>query len=111
MGKVKTDNCFCLSGDICNLFLQKCLLISPLRFIWLLSKVLKSIGYQGDKKGKFQKTMLKIVFSETVKWVKRILFIHAYDIILYINCVVLFLSGKNYDCYATSFIVVVIPGQ
>ena len=29
---------FCLLGDIWNLFLQKCLLSSPLRFICLLSK-------------------------------------------------------------------------
>ena len=29
---------FCLNGDIWNLFLQKCLLSGPLRFIWLLSK-------------------------------------------------------------------------
>ena len=53
MGKVKIDNFFCLIGDIWYLFLQKCLLSSPLRFIWLLSKSLKLIGFQGDKKGKF----------------------------------------------------------
>ena len=53
IGKVKIDNFLCLNGDIWNLFLQKCLLSSPLRFIWLLSKSLNLIGYKGDKKGKF----------------------------------------------------------
>ena len=51
MVKVKTDNFFCLNGDIWNLFLQICLLSSPLSFIWLLSKQLNLIGWQGDKKG------------------------------------------------------------
>ena len=53
IGKVKIDNLFCLIGDTWNLFLQKCLLSSPLGFIWLLSKSLNLIGFQGDKKGKF----------------------------------------------------------
>ena len=53
MGKVEIDNVFCLNGDIWNLFLQKCLLSSPLRFIRLLSKSLNLIGCQGDKKRKF----------------------------------------------------------
>ena len=35
------------------LFLQKCLLSSPLRFMRRLSKLLNSIGCQGDKKGYF----------------------------------------------------------
>ena len=33
VGKVEIDNFFCLNGDIWNVFLQKCLLSSPLRFI------------------------------------------------------------------------------
>ena len=53
MEKVKIDNFFCLNGCIWNLFLQKCLLSSPLHFIWFLSKLLNLIGCQGDKKGKF----------------------------------------------------------
>ena len=53
MVKVKIDYFFCLNGDIWNLILQKCLLSSPLCFIWLLSKLVNLIGYQGDKKGKF----------------------------------------------------------
>ena len=53
MVKVKIDNFFCLNRDIWNLFLQKCLW-RPLSFIWLLFKSLNLIGYQGDKKGKFQ---------------------------------------------------------
>ena len=58
MGKVEIDSFYCLNGDIClkgyiwNLFLQKCLLSSPLCFIWFLSKSLNLIGCQGDKKGK-----------------------------------------------------------
>ena len=33
MEKEEIDNFFCLIGDIWNIFLQKCLLSSPLRFI------------------------------------------------------------------------------
>ena len=53
MGKVKFDDFSGLNGDIWNLFLQKCLLSSPLRFICLLSKLLTKFGCQGNKKGKF----------------------------------------------------------
>ena len=53
MGKVKNNNFLCLDGDIWNLFLHQCLLSSPLRFIWLLSKSLNLIGCQGNKKGNF----------------------------------------------------------
>ena len=53
MGKVNIEIFFCLNGDIWNLFLQKFLFSSPLLFMWLLSKSLNFIGYQGDKKGKF----------------------------------------------------------
>ena len=59
MGKVEIDDFSCLNGDIWNLFLQKCLLSSPLRFICLLSKLLNLFGCQGNKKGKFKKEMLK----------------------------------------------------
>ena len=38
MGKEEIDNCFCLIGDI-RIFLQKCLLSSPLRFIRLFVKI------------------------------------------------------------------------
>ena len=61
------------------------LLSIALRFIWLLSKSL------GNKKGKEK----NIYFSETIRWMKLILFMLAYDITLYIN-VFLFRSGKNY---------------
>ena len=53
MGKVEIDNFFCLIGDILNVFLQKCLLSSPLRFIGLLSKSVNLIGCRGGKKGRF----------------------------------------------------------
>ena len=53
LGKVKIGIFSCLNGDIWNLFLQKCLLSSPLRFICLLSKLLNLFGCQGNKKGKF----------------------------------------------------------
>ena len=59
IGKVKIDNFFCLNGDIWNLFLQKCLLSSPVRFIWLLSKSLNFIGCQGDKRVNFRKNVKK----------------------------------------------------
>ena len=47
----------CLNGYFWNLFLQKCLLSSPLHFIWLLSISLNLIGCQGDKKGKIRKNV------------------------------------------------------
>ena len=53
MGKVKIYIFFCLNGYIWNLFLQKCLLCSPLSFVWFLSKSPNLIGCQGDKNGKF----------------------------------------------------------
>ena len=33
MGKEEIDNFFCLIGDICGVFFQKCWLCSPLGFI------------------------------------------------------------------------------
>ena len=50
MGKEEIDNFFCHIGDIW-IFLQKCLLSSPLRFIRLLSKSVNLIGCRGGKKG------------------------------------------------------------
>ena len=47
LGKVKIND-FSVSKGIFGFFLQKCLLRSHLLFIWLLSKSLNSIGYQGD---------------------------------------------------------------
>ena len=44
---------FSLNEDIWILFLQKCLLISPLHFIRLLIKSMNLIGCQGHKKGLF----------------------------------------------------------
>ena len=52
MGKEDIDNFFCLIGDIW-IFLQKCLLSSPLRFIRLLSKLVNLIGFRRGKKGQF----------------------------------------------------------
>ena len=52
MGKEEIDNFFCLNGDIW-IFLQKCLLNSPLHFIQLLSKSVNLIGCRGGKKGQF----------------------------------------------------------
>ena len=59
MVKVNNDNFSCCNGDIWNLFLQKCLLSGPLRFICNLSKLLNLFGCQGNTKGKFEKKMLK----------------------------------------------------
>ena len=52
MGKEEIDYFFCLIGDIW-IFLQKCSLSSPLRFIRLLSKSVNLIGWPGGKKGQF----------------------------------------------------------
>ena len=52
MGKEEIDNVFCLIGDIW-IFLQKCLLSSPLRFIRLFSKSVNLIGCRRGKKGQF----------------------------------------------------------
>ena len=52
MGKEETDNFFFLIGDIW-IFLQKCLLSSPLHIIRLLSKSVNLNGWRRDKKGKF----------------------------------------------------------
>ena len=100
MGKVKIDNFFCLHRYIWNLFLQKFLLSSPLRFIWLLSKSLNLIGCQ--KRVHFRQEGLNIFFSKTIRWMKLLLFINAYGIILYINCV-LFRSVKNPCCNGNCF--------
>ena len=89
MGKVGIDNFSFLNGDLRIFFLQKCLLSSPLRFTCLLSKLLHSIGCQGDIKGKFSK---KKIFPETIRYIKLILCIHVHDISLYINCD--FYSGR-----------------
>ena len=35
---------------------------------------------------------------------KLIIFLHAYDIFLYMNCFFVFLSGKNYGCYGMHFV-------
>ena len=50
IGKEEIDNFFCLNGDIWNLFLQKCLLSSPLFSYGFGPKSLNLIGYQGNKK-------------------------------------------------------------
>ena len=52
MGKEEIDNFFCLIWDIW-IFLQKCLLSSPLRFMRLLSKSVNLIGCRRGKKGQF----------------------------------------------------------
>ena len=52
MGKGDIDNFFSLIGDIW-IFLKKCLLSSPLRFIRLLSKSVNLIGCRRGKKGPF----------------------------------------------------------
>ena len=53
MGKEEIQDFFCLIGDSWNLFLQKCLLSSPLSFVRLLSKSVNLIGCRGGKKGQF----------------------------------------------------------
>ena len=92
MGKEEIDNFFCLIGDIWKMFLQKCLLSSPLRFIRLLSKSVNLIGFLGGRKGQFSSKCLKIFFSETIRGMKLKLGIHAKVISLYKSCV-FFLVG------------------
>ena len=50
---------FCLIGDILKFFLQKCLLSSPLRFIWLLSKSVNFYWLSGRQKGPIFVKMFK----------------------------------------------------
>ena len=58
MGKEEIDIFFCLIGDIL-IFLQKCLLSSPLCFIRLLSKSMNLIGCRRGKKGSIFVKMFK----------------------------------------------------
>ena len=51
-------------------FLQKCFLISPLRFIWILSKSLNLIDCHSNIKDKFSKHYSKINSSEAVRGIK-----------------------------------------
>ena len=60
-----------------GLFLQICLLSSPLRFIRLSSKSVNLIGCPGCKKVNFRKKCLKISFSETIRGMKPKLGIHT----------------------------------
>ena len=53
MGKIGNCTIFSVSLGIFGIFLQKCLLSSPLRFIRLLSKSVNLIGCWGCKKGQF----------------------------------------------------------
>ena len=46
------NNLLCLNGYFWNLILQKCLLSSPLHFIWLLYISLSLICCQGDNMDK-----------------------------------------------------------
>ena len=66
MGKVKIDHFFYLFRDIWKLFLQKCLLSSPLRFICLWSKSLNLIGCQSDEKVNFRKNVKNLLRNHMV---------------------------------------------
>ena len=66
MGKEEIDNFFCLIGDIW-IFLQKCLLSSPLRFIRLLSKSVNLIGCRARQKGSIFVKMFKILLLRNHK--------------------------------------------
>ena len=76
MGKLEIDHFFCHIGDIW-IFLQKCLLSSPLRFIQLLSKSVNLIGCRRGKRDQFLLKCFKIFFSETIRGMKLKLGIHA----------------------------------
>ena len=71
-------------------------------------KSLNLIGFMGDKRVNFGK---KIIFSDTIRLMKLILFVHVYDIILYINCVFCCGQVRTLAAMTTFFIVVVILGQ
>ena len=64
----------------------------------------------GRQTGLFLEKMLKN-FPETIRWMKLLLFIHAYGIILYINFVFCFSQVRTLVAMATFFTVVVLPGQ
>ena len=83
MGKRKIV--FSVSMRIFGIFfnLQKCLLSSRLHFIRRLSKSLNLIGCQSKQEK---------IFSETIRWMKLILFIHVYDII---NCLFCFTKSSQ----------------
>ena len=70
-----------VNWDIWNLFLQKCLLSSPLRFICLLSRSLNFICCQGDKKVNSIKKMLRNLLLRNHKMDEAATFHHVYDII------------------------------
>ena len=84
MGKVKIDNFFLFQWRYLEFVFTDFYLSSPLPLIWLLSESLNLIGARATKGQIFGE---KIFFSETIRWMKLILSIHVYDIILYINCV------------------------
>ena len=57
-------------------------------FIWL----------QGQKRVNFREKNVKKIFSETIRWIKPVLFMDVYDIILYINCVFGFVQIRTGCC-------------
>ena len=63
---MKIDFFFFLNEYIWKIFLQKCLLSSPLHFIWRLSKSLNLIGCQGDKEGKLKKMFKNLLTNHKV---------------------------------------------
>ena len=59
MGKEEIDNFFCLIGDIWKIFLQKCLLSSPLRFIRLFVQIGEFDWLSARQKGSIFVKMFK----------------------------------------------------
>ena len=81
MEKLKIDIFFLfqskyLEFSFTDLFIEK----SSMAFV----QILEFDWFHGRQKGKFWG---KIFFSDTIRWMKLILFIHVYYIILYIKCV------------------------
>ena len=97
MGKEEMDHFFFLIVDIC-IFLQKCLLSSPLRFIRLLSKSVNLIGCRAAKRVEFLKMFKNLLLrnhkgDEAETWHTCLGHWPLYKLCF------LFLSDKNSGCY------------
>ena len=68
------------------IFIQKCLLSSPLRFVCLLSKLLL-FGCRGKTKGKKKKLKYLLLRKHKVDKADTFGVMHVYDIIFYSDCV------------------------
>ena len=106
MRTVKKEKFYCLNDYFWNIFFQKCLLSSPLRLIWHLSKSPTLIVSRATKRVNFRK-MLKNRLLKNQKVDEAVTF-HAS---LWHHPLHKFAFDKNPGCYGNFFIIVVIPCQ